>query len=83
MATLRNRCAIHPGGAPFSRRGALKFSANVCKIGLKTIPSTKGHTMEQDPSVILRHALSLPPAMRAALAGSLIDSLEDVPDETA
>jgi putative addiction module component (TIGR02574 family) len=39
--------------------------------------------MEQDLSIILRQALSLPPAMRAALAGSLIDSLDDVPDETA
>ena len=36
-----------------------------------------------DPSEILKQALKLPEAARAALAGSLIDSLEDEVDEDA
>ena len=39
--------------------------------------------MSRTPSEILREALELPPAARAALAGSLIDSLETDVDEDA
>jgi putative addiction module component (TIGR02574 family) len=36
-----------------------------------------------DPAEILKEALKLPDSARAALAGSLIDSLEDEVDEDA
>jgi putative addiction module component (TIGR02574 family) len=39
--------------------------------------------MSRTPAEILRDALELPPAARAALAGSLIDSLETDVDEDA
>jgi putative addiction module component (TIGR02574 family) len=39
--------------------------------------------MKRTPSEILREALELPPAARAALAGSLIDSPETDVDEDA
>lgn len=37
--------------------------------------------MDQDPAEVLAAALSLPVDARAALAGSLIDSLDEEPDE--
>ena len=37
--------------------------------------------MKRDASEILRDALELPPEARAALAGSLIDSIDDQVDE--
>lgn len=39
--------------------------------------------MRQDASELLRRALALPPEGRAALAGSLIDSLDEEVDEQA
>ena len=39
--------------------------------------------MKRDATEILRYALDLPPEARAALAGSLIVSLEDQVDEDA
>ena len=39
--------------------------------------------MKRDPTEILKDALALPPGARAALAGSLIDSLDDEVDEGA
>lgn len=39
--------------------------------------------MKPDPSELLKRALKLPPEARAALAGSLIDSLEDSLDPDA
>ncbi len=40
-------------------------------------------TMKQDPNNLLKEALKLPPEARAALAGSLIDSLDQEVDEDA
>ncbi len=37
--------------------------------------------MKQNAAEILREALKLPPEARAAVAGSLLDSLEEVVDE--
>lgn len=39
--------------------------------------------MTQNPAEILQEALRLPPEARAALAGSLLDSLDDAIDEGA
>jgi hypothetical protein len=39
--------------------------------------------MKQDAANILREALKLPPEARAALAGTLLDSLDDMVDEDA
>ena len=39
--------------------------------------------MAEDAAELLTHALKLPPAARAAIAGSLIDSLETEVDEDA
>jgi putative addiction module component (TIGR02574 family) len=39
--------------------------------------------MKQDPNNLLKEALKLPPEARAALAGSLIDSLDQEVDEGA
>ncbi|OGL64917.1 MAG: hypothetical protein A3J27_06605 [Candidatus Tectomicrobia bacterium RIFCSPLOWO2_12_FULL_69_37] len=39
--------------------------------------------MTQDPAEILKEALRLPPEARAALAGSLLDSLDETVDEGA
>lgn len=39
--------------------------------------------MKQDPSDLLKEALKLPPEARAALAGSLLDSLDQEVDEDA
>lgn len=39
--------------------------------------------MKQDISVIVKEAMKLPPEARAALAGSLIDSLEESVDRDA
>ncbi len=39
--------------------------------------------MKQDPNDILKEALKLPPEARAALAGSLLDSLDQEVDEGA
>lgn len=39
--------------------------------------------MAEDVAELLAHALKLPPAARAALAGSLIDSLDTEVDENA
>jgi putative addiction module component (TIGR02574 family) len=39
--------------------------------------------MKQDPNNLLKEALKLPPEARAALAGSLIDSLDQDVDEGA
>ena len=39
--------------------------------------------MKPEVSELLEKALSLPPEARAALAGSLLDSLEDTVDATA
>ncbi|MFQ5683976.1 MAG: addiction module protein [Candidatus Binatia bacterium] len=39
--------------------------------------------MEQDPNDLLKEALKLPPEARAALAGSLLDSLDQEIDEEA
>jgi putative addiction module component (TIGR02574 family) len=39
--------------------------------------------MGEDAAELLTHALKLPPAARAALAGSLIDSLDADVDENA
>ncbi len=39
--------------------------------------------MKRDAAELLKEALDLPPAERAALAGSLLRSLEDVVDEDA
>jgi putative addiction module component (TIGR02574 family) len=39
--------------------------------------------MAEDATELLTHALKLPPAARAALAGSLIDSLDTEIDEDA
>ncbi|MGD0499367.1 MAG: addiction module protein [Bryobacteraceae bacterium] len=39
--------------------------------------------MPEDAAEVLTHALKLPPAARAALAGSLIDSLDTEVDEDA
>jgi putative addiction module component (TIGR02574 family) len=39
--------------------------------------------MGEDPAELLTHALKLPPAARAALADSLIDSLDTDVDENA
>ncbi len=39
--------------------------------------------MKRDAAEILKNALELPPEARAALAGSLIDSLDDRVDEGA
>lgn len=39
--------------------------------------------MKRDPTEILKDALALPPEARAALAGSLIDSLDEEVDEGA
>jgi len=40
-------------------------------------------TVTEDEARIFRQALSLPPMGRAALAGSLLDSLESPPDPDA
>ena len=40
-------------------------------------------TMKQDPSNLLKEALKLPPEGRAALAGALLDSLDQVVDQDA
>jgi len=37
--------------------------------------------MKQDPNELLKEALKLPPEARAALAGSLLDSLDQEVDE--
>lgn len=39
--------------------------------------------MKQDPNNLLKEALKLPPELRAALAGSLLDSLDQEVDEDA
>ncbi len=39
--------------------------------------------MVEDPAELLAHALKLPPAARAALADSLLDSLDTEVDEDA
>lgn len=39
--------------------------------------------MKQDPNNLLKEALKLPPEARAALAGSLLDSLDQEVDENA
>lgn len=39
--------------------------------------------MKRDVAEILRDAMELPPAARAALAGSLLDSLDEAVDEHA
>ena len=39
--------------------------------------------MKQDPNDLLKEALKLPPEARAALAGSLLDSLDQEVDENA
>ncbi|MCZ6625893.1 MAG: addiction module protein [Deltaproteobacteria bacterium] len=39
--------------------------------------------MKQDPENLLKQALKLPPEARAALAGSLLDSLDQEVDEDA
>ena len=39
--------------------------------------------MKQDPSGLLEKALKLPPEARAALAGALLDSLDQEVDEKA
>lgn len=39
--------------------------------------------MKQDPNNLLKEALKLPPEARAALAGSLLDSLDQEVDEGA
>jgi putative addiction module component (TIGR02574 family) len=39
--------------------------------------------MKRNPAELLREAMELPPEARAALAGSLIDSLDDRVDEDA
>lgn len=39
--------------------------------------------MKQDPNDLLKEALKLPPEARAALAGSLLDSLDQEVDEDA
>ncbi len=39
--------------------------------------------MKPNPADILKEAMKLPPEARAALAGSLLDSLEEVVDEGA
>jgi len=39
--------------------------------------------MSPDVSELLKKALALPPAARAALAGSLLDSLDDTVDASA
>lgn len=39
--------------------------------------------MKQDPNHLLKEALKLPPKARAALAGSLLDSLDQEVDEDA
>ena len=39
--------------------------------------------MKQDPKELLQEALKLPPEARAALAGSLLDSLDQEVDEDA
>jgi putative addiction module component (TIGR02574 family) len=39
--------------------------------------------MKRNPAELLKEAMELPPAARAALAGSLIDSLDDQVDEDA
>ena len=39
--------------------------------------------MKQDPNNLLKEALKLPPEARAALAGSLLDSLDQEVDEDA
>jgi putative addiction module component (TIGR02574 family) len=39
--------------------------------------------MNEEISELLKKALALPPAARAALAGSLLESLDDVVDEAA
>jgi putative addiction module component (TIGR02574 family) len=39
--------------------------------------------MKKGPSEILKEALKLPPEARAALAGSLLDSLDEAVDEGA
>ena len=58
---------------------------NVTKVA--TSPSTyrlEGNTdMNRDAADILRDALDLPPEARAALAGSLLDSLDQTVDEDA
>jgi len=40
-------------------------------------------SMKQDPHDLLKEALKLPPEARAALAGSLLDSLDQEGDEDA
>lgn len=39
--------------------------------------------MKQDPNDLLKEALKLPPEARSALAGSLLDSLDQEVDEDA
>jgi len=39
--------------------------------------------MNEDISELLKKALALPPAARAALAGSLLDSLDETVDDSA
>ena len=39
--------------------------------------------MKQDPDDLLKEALKIPPEARAALAGSLLDSLDQEVDEEA
>ena len=39
--------------------------------------------MKEDVSELLKKALALPPAARAALAGSLLDSLDETVDDGA
>jgi len=41
----------------------------------------QGVNMKQNAAEILREALKLPPEARAAVAGSLLDSLEETVDE--
>jgi putative addiction module component (TIGR02574 family) len=39
--------------------------------------------MAQEPTALLKEALQLPPEARAALAGALLDSLDETIDEDA
>src|SRR5574341_166366 len=92
------RAAERPGtphldSCPFASRSGTGRPAALCGMlyGNQKLSGPKGlsrrieenRVMKRDATDILRDALELPPEARAALAGSLLDSLDQTVDEDA
>ena len=52
-------------------------------MALRTVPAGKIRDMKREAAEILKDALALPTEARAALAGSLLESLDTEVDEDA